>query len=442
MEQLVITTKILYFIRKNLFKHLPLLRKSLQSGNLLDFEKELRALLDGLYNEISLLMLQSAATDLRPQLRESAMSTGLRKFKLRILTIQLSTGYKVRLPSLYASQVPSNYSKSRHLLANHWTIISGASPAYVDKACLSVAVCPSYESANELLAHFGINQSTSRLRKLSNDVAIHCKRQEVYLNLGEGESVIAKRVLIGTDGGRTRTRLQNDDTTYQTPWCEPKMFVIHIMDDDGVLDKKRLPIYGCRFGEEDMLKLLREYLQALNIEKCEQVQLVADGAPWIWNNIPTMLKNLGVEEQKIVLTLDYYHAVNYVNQLVDKLPKRYSDNKKNEWLRKFKKWLWNGQSDLIIKKCKILFKRPSKLVKRWINYLDKHLNKTQYAYFEENKLMCGSGIIESGIRRIINLRFKNPSTFWDKQTVERLFFFRSTFLSFRWNTFMKNFIKN
>jgi len=442
MEELITATKLLHFIEKTIIKKFPSLMNDLLQGDLLNFEQALSKLMSNLYTEISSKLLEEAAIQLSSFLKKSASAEGLGKFQERSLEIQISNGSRINVPSIYACKVTSGYSKSRHLLANHWAIISNASPAYVDKACLSVATCPSYEVANELLKHFGTNQGISRLRKLTNAVATHCKAREVDMNLAEGENMIGKCVLIGSDGGRTRTRLQNDDATYETPWCEPKMFVIHVIDEDGALDKKHLPIYGCRFGEEDMLRLLKEYLQVLGIDQCKQVQLVADGAPWIWNNLPPMLEELGVEEHKVVLTLDYYHAISYVHQLVDKLPKRYSDSQKEGWRTKFKKWLWDGKSDLIVEKCKTLFKRPTKLIKRWMNYLDKHLSKTQYAGFKENKLMCGSGIIESGIRRIVNLRFKNPSTFWDKGTVEKLFFFRSTFLSFRWNNFMKNYISS
>lgn len=440
MEQLITNTKLLHFIEKKISNQLPLLMNDLLQGDLLNFEEILSKLMSDLYTEISSDLMTTAASQLSSSLRESASIEGASKFQERLLEIQLSNGSRVKVPGTYACKVGWDDSKSRHLLANHWKIISNASPSYIDKVCLSSAVCPSYEVANELLNHFGTHQSISRLRKVTNAVATHCHDKEVGLNLGENENVIGKRVVIGTDGGRTRTRLQNEDATYETPWCEPKMFVIHIINEEGALDKKHLPIYGCRFGEEDMLELLREYLQVLGIDQCEQVQLVADGAPWIWNNLPPMLEELGVSECKIVLTLDYYHAISYVHQLVDKLPKRYSDSQKTDLRTKFKKWLWNGQSNLIIEECKTLFKRPSKLIKRWINYLDKHLSKTQYADFKANKLMCGSGIIESGIRRIINLRFKNPSTFWNKKTVEKLFFFRSTFLSFRWNNFIENYM--
>ena len=65
----------------------------------------------------------------------------------------------------------------------------------------------------------------------------------------------------------------------------------------------------------------------------------------------------------------------------------------------------------------------------------------QYAHFKANKYLFGSGIVVSGIRRIINLRFKNPSTFWQKDKVEKLFFLRALCLSKRWEVFMQNFVQ-
>ncbi len=53
---------------------------------------------------------------------------------------------------------------------------------------------------------------------------------------------------------------------------------------------------------------------------------------------------------------------------------------------------------------------------------------------------CGSGIIESGIRHVINLRFKNASAFWKKENVEGLYFLRGILLSFRWNIMMDNLV--
>ena len=189
---------------------------------------------------------------------------------------------------------------------------------------------------------------------------------------------------------------------------------------------------------ENTLKLLEAYLKELDIDQAQQVQVLGDGAPWIWNEMQPMLLRLGLAQDRIVQTLDYYHASQYVHNLVQHMPKRVGQTERKQYLKDFKDWLWQGSSDLIVAKCREVYKRPGKLVKRWINYLDKHQNKTQYTDYQEAKLMCGSGIVESGIRRIINLRFKNASTFWDKATVEKLFALRAAMLSGRWQILMNN----
>ncbi len=47
-------------------------------------------------------------------------------------------------------------------------------------------------------------------------------------------------------------------------------------------------------------------------------------------------------------------------------------------------------------------------------------------------------VARSGVRRVINLRFKNASTFWDKGTVEKLYFLRAAVLTKRWDTVIQN----
>ena len=98
----------------------------------------------------------------------------------------------------------------------------------------------------------------------------------------------------------------------------------------------------------------------------------------------------------------------------------------------------NGEVKAVIEKIQSIFIRKSDIVKRWINYLDKHKDRMQYAEYQSNGFMRGSGIIESAIRRIINLRFKNASTFWLEENVEKLYFLRAALVAGRWDILMKN----
>lgn len=71
-------------------------------------------------------------------------------------------------------------------------------------------------------------------------------------------------------------------------------------------------------------------------------------------------------------------------------------------------------------------------------YFKKQQNRIDYQSLKADSRPCGSGIVESGIRRIINLRFKSPSTFWYPENVEKLIFMRGVALSGRWEIMMKN----
>jgi hypothetical protein len=119
----------------------------------------------------------------------------------------------------------------------------------------------------------------------------------------------------------------------------------------------------------------------------------------------------------------------------------YTKGDEKAMLKLAKEQVWKGNVSQFITFAKRLFKQPNKDINQAINYLDKHEKRMQYAKYQTDKLLCGSGIIESAIRRIVNLRFKNPSTFWDKKTVEKLYLFRAMIVAKRWNIFIQNIAK-
>ena len=55
----------------------------------------------------------------------------------------------------------------------------------------------------------------------------------------------------------------------------------------------------------------------------------------------------------------------------------------------------------------------------------------QYEGFEQPGLPCGSGSVESAIRRVINLRLKALGTFWTPAMAECVLFLRAQLLSGR-----------
>lgn len=438
-------TKITSFFEEMLAGRTETWHSLLIQGDLYKFEQSLSEMLKQLYNHISELLVEQASEELLPVLAQKARAEGCRKLVARPMQIRIATGHSIRVMNPYAKQIPGAWEGSRHSLEQHWNIIGWASPGLYDRVGFCAAMGPSFDLAHQALMKFGVSICKSSVRDLSNRLANYCYEcGEENLVMEPDETLAGKRVVISVDGGRTRTRSYDGKTnpagnaTYDTAWCEPKLFVIDILDDQGRSDRHELPVYGCRFSESDVLALLERFLRRMQIGKAKQVQLIADGAAWIWNNVRDILLGLDVADDRIVETLDYYHGSQYVHQLVQAMPKRIASKQRTKFLQQFKDLLWQGCSDLIVAQCRDIFKRPGKLVKRWINYLEKHQNKTKYAVYEDNKLMCGSGVVESGIRRIINLRFKNTATFWEKEIVEKLFCLRAAMLSNRWDILMAN----
>ncbi len=238
-----------------------------------------------------------------------------------------------------------------------------------------------------------------------------------------------------------KNKFQNrtdSNACFDTPWIEPKMFVITTLTKEGKVNKERLPIYDCTFGDDETFALLEKYLKRLDIHKATEVQFVADGAPWIWHRAQSMLLRLGVPQNSITETLDYYHAAEHLTQLMQYMPKE----KQKEVEIQLKKQLWEGdvnQMHLTIKG--VLTNLDDRELKPF-NYFKNNENRLNYRQYKEQFLVVGSGIVESGIRRIINLRFKCPSSFWNKGTLEPLIYLRSILLAGRWNTLINNLTKN
>src|SRR5207244_771273 len=69
-----------------------------------------------------------------------------------------------------------------------------------------------------------------------------------------------------------------------------------------------------------------------------------------------------------------------------------------------------------------------------IRFLERHgeAGHLNYAQYRRRHLPLGSGAIESAIRRVINLRMKGNSIFWEEENAEGMLLLRSLVLSRRW----------
>jgi hypothetical protein len=423
--------------------------KLLEEGNFHEFEELLYGQILNLYNKtVEYFVTKVSKSDsFKKKQKELGKKEGLKKLVIRQATIQIKTGVQIKYESYYAKKCPKNHEKERHLSLLYWSCNEGASPSYSSVVTLLSVICPSFMIAGNVLKQFQIKANYDRVRQIALATSKACISDRVNVQLEEEDSLKGKRVIVEMDGGRTRMRkylseeekktLDIEDSTkrkFSTPWQEPKVFIITAIDDNGKIIKKNLPIYDMLFGDDEVFELLELYLARLEIKEAESVQFIADGAPWIWNRVTPMLLKLGVEERKIIETLDYYHASEHIHEI-----KKYMDEEKQKsYFEQLKEALWQGN---IIEMARIIKSSVSGVdLEKFtlFQYFAKNQYRINYQQNKSDKRPIGSGLIESAIRRIINLRFKAPSSFWYPDNVEKLIFMRGVALSGRWNIMMKN----
>ena len=80
--------------------------------------------------------------------------------------------------------------------------------------------------------------------------------------------------------------------------------------------------------------------------------------------------------------------------------------------------------------------RRSKASTRALGSLETQAQRLRYVTLEARKLPIGSGQVESAGRRVVNLRFKAPGSFWPAPTVSGLMHLRAACKAGRWDEIM------
>ena len=81
------------------------------------------------------------------------------------------------------------------------------------------------------------------------------------------ENLQGRRVVLSSDGGRLRIRTakqgrrtKKNRARYRTDWREPKLLIIYVVNDDGRVDKKILPVIdGTLKGIDVLFALMHIY---------------------------------------------------------------------------------------------------------------------------------------------------------------------------------------
>ena len=133
-----------------------------------------------------------------------------------------------------------------------------------------------------------------------------------------------------------------------------------------------------------------------------------------------------------MLVLDFYHAVEHLTSIASR--KKWKKQKAKKWVSKQRKRLLKGKRDIFMKEIETICQgSKNKILQRELEYFKTHLPHMHYKEIKDDNFPIGSGAVESGIRRVVNLRLKGPGIFWHEEIADAMLLLRSYYKAGRWN---------
>ncbi len=337
-------------------------------------------------------------------------------------------------------------------------IESGATPLTRSIVSRQTVLCSSYAEAQEQLIRDGLCldiKAMVRLAKATGDKLVKLRNEAILDALEkpvpEGSMFEGQRIRISVDGGRARVRRTNHKARkgkngrrpFSLDWREPRMITVDVLDDEGNMNHQWRPIYEISMGDADhVFDLLCGLLRLIGAHQAIQIVFVCDGAEWIWNRVEELFVRAEVPRERVELVLDYYHAVEHIVEAL-KACKNLTCQQRQAYINLFSNEMLeaDGPVKVITKLKAFAYGRRGKAMNKEINYLVKHFEAGRLRYHElrASNVPIGSGVVESAVRRIINLRFKSAGQCWcepgvdGQNSLEGLMYLRCILKSSRWD---------
>ena len=327
----------------------------------------------------------------------------------------------------------------------------GTSPALVSTVSRLSALMPSFEHAKGEMCRRGVELGAKTVRRISERLGREFlttrTRDLMAWRAGElpvGTALVGKRVAVAIDGGRTRLRENRRAQRrkgkritrrrkYKAEWREPKLVTIFEMDDRGRMKHgTRAWIDGTFEGPDHVMELLALHLHRLGAGQAQVVTFISDGAPWIWDRLEWVRRQIGLPADKTEYVLDWCHAVHHVSLALEHL--NLSDTVRRRTFRRLRQDLRAGCVQSVVGELKQRARGMPKdhPVRGEIRFLEKHQRHMKYKRLRRAGLPMGSGAIESAIRRVVNQRLKGNGIIWLQDNAEAMLVLRAAALTDRW----------
>lgn len=433
-----------------------LLKSSLDFAAL---EEVVTASLDRVAATVLANVLEALLSDMQwlRSLKDLGGRLGMRFNDLREVAVRLGNGQVIRVRTAYFVKAPAKRGRRRgrrrgrgaYLGLEVLGFVSRCSRRLVSAVVEAALLCPSLVVAQQMLVRRAIELDVKTIRRLCGELGEAGLARRGEVSFDAEENLAGATLVIGIDGGRLRERRRKRGRKpaklkrqgYHTDWREPKLFTLYLVDDQGELIKRFAPVHDATLGDHQaMFVVLEQYLRALDLTGVKRLVFCGDGAAWIWSGVEALCARLGLEKTRVTQVLDYTHAKQNLQELIDLVPARIRAQQPN-LAASWKELLWQGQIDQLQQAlCQAITSktRRQRALKKWQRYFAHHRQRMQYQSFQQAKLPCGSGCVESAIRRVINLRLKAPGSFWTQPMAECFLFLRAQLLSGRWEIMLTN----
>ena len=338
-----------------------------------------------------------------------------------------------------------------------WALLGiqeGKTPALVREVARQTALLPSYELARQELARRGLDLDIKEVHGIGQHAGraalTYRRRQLEQYRRGElpQEDGRGKRFAAMIDGGRTKLRkttrrqkgrgkAKTQKRRFRTAWREVKQIIVFEMDEQGRMKPNTKPMIDDSFaGPDEILEVLALRLHQVGAAQAEVVAFRADGAPWIWERLEWVTRRLGLSARQVSFGLDWCHAVHHVSLALERLVE---ENQRKRIFKKMRKWLKGGGWQKVVDELirlgleAQLPEDSSVWTEVWYLFHHGEQGRLDYARYRHRGLPLGSGAIESAIRRVINLRLKGNSIYWEEENAEGMLMLRGLVLSGRWD---------
>jgi hypothetical protein len=177
-------------------------------------------------------------------------------------------------------------------------------------------------------------------------------------------------------------------------------------------------------------KRIYEEARRRDMENAEQVCVIGDGAPWIWNIADEQF--YGAAQ-----IIDLYHAREHYWKVGRELIGNDKEALKT-WTGDRKKELDSGKVEEVIvaiKDLAAITQEEQATKEREIGYFEKNKERMRYGKFREKGLFVGSGVLEAGCRSVIGQRLKQSGMHWTVKGANSIIALRNCIMSNRWEDF-------